>query len=182
MVPRTGPDPTSWLPADYTPSPNRRIVQRRPNLRRLPKWGVRQAGAAPGLDRPLVTRSQTRNSWSGPSGRRKSRTNRASVARALRNCLTGLVASRAASVPWRAIYRELKRLEFRGEVRRGYFVKGLVGPVRLPDASNGFARLQRGSRREFVVMARATPRISTTCRWSSSIATHCRDLVARGVL
>ena len=24
MMPRTGPDPTSWLPADYTPSPNRR--------------------------------------------------------------------------------------------------------------------------------------------------------------
>ena len=31
-------DPTRWLPADYTPSPNRQIVQRRPNLRRLPKW------------------------------------------------------------------------------------------------------------------------------------------------
>lgn len=31
-------DPTRWLPADYSPSPNRRVVQRRPNLRRLPKW------------------------------------------------------------------------------------------------------------------------------------------------
>ncbi|HLA14913.1 MAG TPA: helicase-related protein, partial [Gemmatimonadaceae bacterium] len=38
LMPRTSPDPTSWLPADYVPSPNRRIVQRRPNLRRLPKW------------------------------------------------------------------------------------------------------------------------------------------------
>jgi ATP-dependent Lhr-like helicase len=28
---------------------------------------------------------------------------------------------------WRAIYRELKRLEFRGEIRRGYFVRGLSG-------------------------------------------------------
>jgi ATP-dependent Lhr-like helicase len=28
---------------------------------------------------------------------------------------------------WRAIYHELKRMEFRGEVRRGYFVKGLAG-------------------------------------------------------
>jgi hypothetical protein len=30
-------------------------------------------------------------------------------------------------ITWRAIYRELKRLEFRGEIRRGYFVKGLGG-------------------------------------------------------
>jgi ATP-dependent Lhr-like helicase len=28
---------------------------------------------------------------------------------------------------WREIYHELKRLEFRGEVRRGYFVAGLAG-------------------------------------------------------
>lgn len=30
-------------------------------------------------------------------------------------------------VGWRSIYRELKRFEFRGEVRRGYFVRGLSG-------------------------------------------------------
>ena len=30
-------------------------------------------------------------------------------------------------VAWRSIYHELKRLEFRGEVRRGYFVRGLSG-------------------------------------------------------
>jgi len=30
-------------------------------------------------------------------------------------------------VEWRAIYRELKRMEYRGEVRRGYFVAGLSG-------------------------------------------------------
>jgi ATP-dependent Lhr-like helicase len=30
-------------------------------------------------------------------------------------------------VGWRSIYHELKKLEFRGEVRRGYFVKGLSG-------------------------------------------------------
>ena len=28
---------------------------------------------------------------------------------------------------WRSIYHELKKMEFRGEVRRGYFVKGLSG-------------------------------------------------------
>jgi ATP-dependent Lhr-like helicase len=38
-------------------------------------------------------------------------------------------------VGWRAIYRELKRMEYRGEVRRGYFVDGLGGAqFALPDA------------------------------------------------
>ena len=31
------------------------------------------------------------------------------------------------AVSWRSIYRELRRLEMRGEVRRGYFVRGLAG-------------------------------------------------------
>ena len=34
---RADPDPTRWLPADYTPSAGR-IVQRRVNVTRLPKW------------------------------------------------------------------------------------------------------------------------------------------------
>jgi ATP-dependent Lhr-like helicase len=38
-------------------------------------------------------------------------------------------------ISWRAIYRELKRLEFRGDVRRGYFVRGLSGAqFALPEA------------------------------------------------
>jgi ATP-dependent Lhr-like helicase len=38
-------------------------------------------------------------------------------------------------IAWRSIYRELKRLEFRGEVRRGYFVRGLGGAqFALPEA------------------------------------------------
>ena len=39
------------------------------------------------------------------------------------------------AIGWRAIYRELKRFEFRGEVRRGYFVRGLSGAqFALPEA------------------------------------------------
>jgi ATP-dependent Lhr-like helicase len=38
-------------------------------------------------------------------------------------------------VAWRDIYHELTRLEFRGEVRRGYFVAGLAGAqFALPEA------------------------------------------------
>ncbi|HEY8166137.1 MAG TPA: DEAD/DEAH box helicase, partial [Gemmatimonadaceae bacterium] len=48
IAPRSQLDPTRWLPADYTPSPNRRIVQRRPSVRRLPKWRrPDRPGAAP---------------------------------------------------------------------------------------------------------------------------------------
>src|SRR5205814_4698663 len=35
---RAQSDPTRWLPPDFSPSPNRPVVQRRPNIRRLPKW------------------------------------------------------------------------------------------------------------------------------------------------
>jgi len=39
------------------------------------------------------------------------------------------------AIGWREIYQELKRLEFRGEVRRGYFVAGLTGAqFALPEA------------------------------------------------
>src|ERR1700680_2752934 len=38
MAPRNGADPTSWLPADYAPSSNRRFTRARPSVRRLPKW------------------------------------------------------------------------------------------------------------------------------------------------
>ncbi|MEP7000057.1 MAG: hypothetical protein ABI969_06245, partial [bacterium] len=39
------------------------------------------------------------------------------------------------AVGWREIYHELKRLEFRGEVQRGYFVSGLAGAqFALPEA------------------------------------------------
>jgi ATP-dependent Lhr-like helicase len=39
------------------------------------------------------------------------------------------------AISWRSIYRQLKRLEFRGDARRGYFVRGLSGmQFALPSA------------------------------------------------
>ena len=137
MTPRTGPDPTSWLPADYTPSPNRRIVQRRPNLRRLPKWRrPDRPGAAAGgwTGRWSLVRRRGTLGPDLPEEERAERIARQWLAR------YGIVSRdwwrrERPPVPWRAIYRELKRLEFRGEVRRGYFVKGLGGAqFALPDA------------------------------------------------
>jgi ATP-dependent Lhr-like helicase len=63
-------------------------------------------------------------------------------------------------VSWRSIYRELKRLEARGEVRRGYFVKGLGGAqFALPDAVEWLraVALEDASQAAFIVMAASDP-------------------------
>jgi ATP-dependent Lhr-like helicase len=60
-------------------------------------------------------------------------------------------------VSWRAIYRELRRLEMRGEVRRGYFVRGLGGAqFALPDAVEQL-RSVGGDPGGVVVMATSDP-------------------------
>jgi ATP-dependent Lhr-like helicase len=63
-------------------------------------------------------------------------------------------------VSWRSIYRELKRLEFRGEIRRGYFVKGLGGAqFALPDAVEWLRSVagEDQNSANFVVMAASDP-------------------------
>jgi ATP-dependent Lhr-like helicase len=162
MLPRTGNDPTSWLPSDYTPSPNRRYTRTRPNLRRLPRWRR--------PDRPGAAVSGWTGRWSlvrrrgtmGPDLPEEERAERIA-----RQWLTryGIVSRdwwrrERPPVSWRAIYRELKRLEFRGEVRRGYFVKGLGGAqFALPDAVEWLRTVasEDHSSAGFVVMAASDP-------------------------
>ena len=128
---RNQPDPTRWLPADFSPSPNRPVVQRRPNLRRLPRW-------RPPADGKPDSASTT---WPGrwalvrTSGILGSAGDESALAEVVaRQWLDryGVVMRdwwrrEKPGVSWRAIYRELKRLEFRGDVRRGYFVRGFSG-------------------------------------------------------
>ncbi|HMG71549.1 MAG TPA: DEAD/DEAH box helicase [Gemmatimonadaceae bacterium] len=162
MVPRTGTDPTSWLPADYTPSPNRKFTRTRPNVRRLPKWRR--------PDRPGAAASGWTGRWSlvrrrGTLGPELPEEERAE--RIARQWLTryGIVSRdwwrrERPPVSWRSIYRELKRLEFRGEVRRGYFVKGLGGAqFALPDAVEWLRAVasEDPSSASFVVMAASDP-------------------------
>ncbi|HEY4306838.1 MAG TPA: DEAD/DEAH box helicase [Gemmatimonadaceae bacterium] len=134
---RNQPDPTRWLPADFTPSTNRYVVQRRPNLRRLPKWkrpdreGAESAtwpGRWSVVRTPRILGAETdENHW-------------ASLIAQQWLARYGIVSREIwrrerPSIGWRAIYRELKRLEFRGDVRRGYFVRGLSGAqFALPEA------------------------------------------------
>jgi ATP-dependent helicase Lhr and Lhr-like helicase len=162
LIARTGADPTSWLPADYNPSPNRRFVRTRPSVRRLPKWRR--------PDRPGAAVSGWTGRWSlvrrrgtmGPDLPEEERAERIA-----RQWLTryGIVSRdwwrrERPPVSWRSIYRELKRLEFRGEVRRGYFVKGLGGAqFALPDAVEWLRTVasEDQSSAGFVVMAASDP-------------------------
>jgi ATP-dependent Lhr-like helicase len=125
---RDDPDPTRWLPADFSPTPGRPIVQRRPNLRRLPKWR-----------RPDLP--ENRDGWVGRwslvqtpgilGAAEDDETRAEAIARQWLDRY-GIVTRdwwrrERPTVSWRLIYRELRRLELRGEVRRGYFVRGLAG-------------------------------------------------------
>ncbi len=162
LVPREKNDPTRWLPADYTPSSNRYVVQRRPNVKRLPKWRrPDHAGAVP---------SNWGGRWSpvqrlGILGKQQPEEEKA--AKIARYWLDryGIVSREMwrrerTLTPWRSIYRELKRLEFRGEVRRGYFVKGLSGAQFATASAVEMLRAiaaEPGAEKPYVVMAASDP-------------------------
>ena len=162
LTPREGPDPTKWLPPDFTPSANRYVVQRRPNLRRLPKWRR--------PDRPGLITSNWGGRWApvhrlGILGRIA--TEEGKAAQIARYWLDryGIVSREAwrrerPKTPWRSIYRELKRLEFRGEARRGYFVKGLSGAQFATPAAVEMLRTiasSGGDEKPYIVLAASDP-------------------------
>jgi ATP-dependent Lhr-like helicase len=62
------------------------------------------------------------------------------------------------AIGWRAIYHELKRFEFRGEVRRGYFVRGLSGAqFALPEAVEMLRAEDANTARGTVVITASDP-------------------------
>jgi ATP-dependent Lhr-like helicase len=157
---RNQPDPTRWLPSDFTPSADRYVVQRRPNLRRLPKW-----------KRPDREGAESNTAWPGRWS--LVRTPRVLGPETDENTLAESIAQQwlarygivsreiwrreRPAVGWRAIYRELKRLEFRGDVRRGYFVRGLSGAqFALPEAVEQL-RATSDSPGEAIVMTASDP-------------------------
>jgi ATP-dependent Lhr-like helicase len=153
---RDEPDPTRWLPADFTPSA-RPIVQRRVNPRRLAKWR-----------RPDL---EPQTSWGGrwslvhtPGTLGPAVDEQALAERIARQWLAryGIVSRdwwrrERPAVGWREIYHELKRLEYRGEVRRGYFVAGLAGAqFALPEAVE-LLRAEPAGEETPVVLAASDP-------------------------
>ena len=153
------PDPTRWLPADFKPSAGRPVVQRRVNLRRLPKW------RRPELEAGSSGLWGGRWSLVGLPGTMGVRSDDESDAeRIARKWLDryGIVSRdwwrrERPSMGWREIYQELKRMEFRGDVQRGYFVAGLAGAqFALPEAID-LLRQGEDGRAGTVVMATSDP-------------------------
>ncbi|MEO8562939.1 MAG: DEAD/DEAH box helicase, partial [bacterium] len=152
------PDPTRWLPVGFTPSVGRPVVQRRINPRRIAKW-----------KRP---EHEDTSSWGGrwslvhTIGTMGPERDEQDIAeRIARQWLAryGIVSRdwwrrERPAVGWREIYHELKRLEFRGEVQRGYFVAGLAGAqFALPDAVELLRAPMAGGADDVVVMSATDP-------------------------
>ena len=157
--PESQPEAGRWLPSDFRPSPDRPVVQRRVNIRRLPKW--RRPDKGPGAISSWIGR------WSlvrtpGTLGDAMDDESRAEAVARQWLARYGIVTRdwwrrERPPVSWRSIYRELRRLEMRGEVRRGYFVRGLGGAqFALPDAVEQL-RSMTSDAGAFVVMATSDP-------------------------
>ncbi len=169
---RADVDPTRWLPADFTPSHGRgaprarvlreqRIVQRRINPRGLPKWrrpdrpGVHPSSAWVGRWALLAS--------PGTIGMRPDEETHAAFIARQWLARYGIVTREwwrreHPLVEWRSIYRELKRMEYRGEVRRGYFVAGLGGAqFALPDAVERLRAAREDADAPLVAMSATDP-------------------------
>jgi len=152
------PDPTRWLPAGFTPSVGRPIVQRRINPRSIAKWKrpEREEASSWGGRWSLVHTIGTM----GPE-----REEQELAERIARQWLAryGIVSRdwwrrERPAVGWREIYHELKRLEFRGEVQRGYFVAGLAGAqFALPEAVELLRAPTPDDAGDIVVMSASDP-------------------------
>ena len=162
--------PASSAPTSPTPRAGSRRTSRRrrtgrsssvaSNPRRLAKWKRPDREERRELGRPLVARAHARHrSAPRPTSRRSP-----SASRGSGSARYGIVSRdwwrrERPAVGWREIYHELKRLEFRGEVRRGYFVAGLAGAqFALPEAVELLrAPVPDDDATEIVVMSASDP-------------------------
>jgi ATP-dependent Lhr-like helicase len=153
-----GADASRWLPSHFTPSVGRPVVQRRASIRRLPKW---RRPDLPGPTTGWVGRWSLLHLDRVPS---LSEDEHAELVARRWLDRYGIVTSdwwrrERPPVAWRSVYRELKRLEYRGEVRRGYFVEGMAGAqFALPAAVEQLrAAREEGVAAPMVVLAASDP-------------------------
>jgi len=165
---RNEPDPTRWLPSDFTPSVGR-IVQRRVNVTRLPRWrrpdrpGETGGGGGGGGGGAGWIGRWSLLSAPGVMGERPDEETHAARIAQVWLVRYGVVTREwwrreRPPVSWRAIYRELRRLEYRGEVRRGYFVEGLGGAqFATPDAVERLRGARDDPEAPYVALAATDP-------------------------
>ena len=155
-------DPTRWLPTAFVEGD--RHIRLRPNVRRLPKW---RRPDKPSRDGATIGWS---GRWSlvhklGVMGRVLDVEDQAAAIAHSWLDRYGIVSRdwwrrERPPISWRTIYGELKRLEFRGEVRRGYFVRGLAGAqFALPDAVERLREIASSNAEDspFIVIATSDP-------------------------
>ena len=172
VKPADEPDPTRWLPADFKPSANRPFSQRRPNVRRLPRWrrsdwegtnSAQWAGRWAVLHTPPALGVFNEKSEIAEKIARQWLARYGIVSR------DWYVAERPP-IGWRDIYNELKRLEYRGDVQRGYFIAGLAGAqFALPDAVE-MLRANVADGDDIVVLATSDPANVYALKVSGSVA------------
>src|SRR5450432_183762 len=153
-------DPTRWLPESFEATPGRPVYSRTPSSRRLPRW---RRPDLPGPQSAWVGRwslLRTPGTW----GTRPDEEEHAEhIARQWLDRYAIVTRDwwrrERPPVSWRAIYRELKRLEYRGEVRRGYFVEGMSGAqFALPEAVERLrAQPDVDAQAPIIVMSAADP-------------------------
>jgi ATP-dependent Lhr-like helicase len=152
-------DPTRWLPSTYAPSAGRRVVQRRMSVRRLPRWRRPDRGGSVSgwVGRWSLVRTTGTIGPTPPPEEHAGAIARQWLER------YGIVARNwwkreRPPIPWRSIYLELKRMEFRGEVRRGYFVRGLAGAqFARPEAVEQLRVAAADPEASFVVLIASDP-------------------------
>lgn len=158
---RNEPDPARWLPADFTPTPGRPVVQRRVNVRRLPKWKRpdKDGGEAPWLGRwSLVDRAASPTRHLEEEETRSASTVAEQWLRRYGVVTRDFWRRERPPVSWRTIYHELRRMEMRGTVRRGYFVQGLAGAqFALPAAVEQLRAAASDNDQTLVVIAASDP-------------------------
>ena len=163
---RVQPDPTRWLPANF----ERRmpVVQRRPSVMRLPRW---QRPDRPGRSDAWSGRWSTLTVPNEPlAAGSEYETEAARYIAEIWLQRYGIVARDAYSrerpnVSWRAIYDQLRAMELRGSVRRGYFVQGLSGAqFALADAVERLREVAAETEPPAVAMSARDP--ANAYRWA----------------
>jgi ATP-dependent helicase Lhr and Lhr-like helicase len=152
------PDPTRWIPTS-DPARERPVIQRRGVVRRLPKW------RRPDVDGTDPDRWPGRWSLARTPGvlgpQHDEQTLALSIAQQLLDRY-GIVSREhwrreRPAIAWRPIYLELRRLEMRGDVRRGYFVDGLSGVQFAKANAVDLLRAEAAANALVIVMSASDP-------------------------